>query len=83
MSFKFLRKKIDANIVFYGDEEPYLTIRQPEPNNWEYCFQFDDDEPVPIASGDNLTITLTPSTTANISFYRLGKHFKLFARPRQ
>lgn len=82
MSFKFLR----------GTESDFLTTNnqiqfyQPsfQNNNVEFCFQFDDNEPVPFGVGPNdLHIHITPTPNGNIVFTDSERKFKIFARERQ
>lgn len=75
-NFKFLSGKSDWGI---------LTIApQPRLENVEFCFQFDEEEPIPFANGTNeLHIYVSPTTDGNITFTdNNGKKFKIFARER-
>ena len=78
MNFKFFRGEEDmGRLIFY----------QPRPlniNNVEFCFQFDDEEPIMFASGPNsCNITINTNPEGNITFTDNGRRFKLFARERQ
>lgn len=77
MAFKLLR----------GEEQPTLaltpTFHQPRRfNNVEFCFQFNDEEPISFGTGSNdLHIHITPTENGNITFTNNdGKTFKIFAR---
>lgn len=66
-----------------GEEQPTLTVYQPRRfNNVEFCFQFNDDEPISFATGQNdLHIHISPTENGNITFTNNdGKTFKIFAR---
>ena len=84
MSFKFLRGTEEFRLYI----EPMLetTLRFNNNNIFEdneYCYQFDDEEPVVFANGhDTLTMTIQPTTGGNISFQHNGRRFKIFARER-
>jgi hypothetical protein len=51
--------------------------------NAEFCFQFDNEEPVAFAWGPgDLKITISPTTDGCTVFTdKNGKTFKIFARP--
>ena len=83
MSFKFLR----------GEE--YFTTLNLEPtqvlslrphrfiDNVEFCFQFNNEEPVVFATGPNeCHITINPTVDGNMTFTDNDRTFKLFARER-
>jgi hypothetical protein len=57
---------------------------QPDNNEYEFCFQFGDDEPVVFASSSNeMILRLTPSMGVNgayIAFNNNSNVFKIFAR---
>jgi hypothetical protein len=79
MGFKFFQKE--------ECEFSFITLTQPyhfTPANVEFCFQFDDEEPVAFATGPNeCTIRLSPTHDGNMIFNDNGRVFKLFARERQ
>lgn len=60
-------------------------------NNCEWCFQFDDDEPIVFASSKEdatedqkkITFTLGNNTGSNITFKSNEKILKLFVRERE
>lgn len=79
MDFKFFQqqKLVHDNFIVF-------TPTVFTPNNVEFCFQFDDEEPVVFASGPNeCSIRLSPTSNANMTFNDNGRVFKLFARERQ
>ncbi len=84
MDFKFLRGN-ENNHFLRLEPMQVLSLRPQQQNlNNEYCFQFDDDEPVVFGTGtENLTITVTPTTDGNITFNHNNRTFKIFARGRQ
>ena len=50
-------------------------------DNYEFCFQFDDNEPVRFADGsNNLNINISPTRDGSIIFNDNGRRFKIFAR---
>ena len=59
--------------------------------NCEWCFQFDDDEPIVFANSKDgatdeqkkISITLGNNTGSNITFKSNDKVMKLFVRERQ
>lgn len=77
MNFKFFQKEELKHNNFIMLEPTRFT-----PENVEFCFQFDNEEPVVFASGPNeCSIRLSPSLDANMTFNDSnGKIFKLFAR---
>ena len=84
--FKFLSEEETSRILYLNEHAGFLYI----PNNVltienEFCFQFDDDEPVRFANGEyRCTITLDPSPDGNVTFQDgHGRTFKLFARSTQ
>lgn len=60
-------------------------------NNCEWCFQFDDDEPIVFANSKEgatedqkkISFTLGNNTESNITFKSNDKVMKLFVRERQ
>jgi hypothetical protein len=77
-SFKFFDKEEPAqsNLLLFNG----LSTRF-NPENVEFCFQFDDNEPVGFAIGPNeCHINITPTHNGNMTFNDNGRVFKLFAR---
>jgi hypothetical protein len=72
------------NFKFFRGEENRLIFHQPaflNINNVEFCFQFDDEEPVVFGQGPNdLHIHVSPTLNGNITFSDNDKRFKIFAR---
>mgnify|MGYP000580538268 CR=1 FL=1 len=53
-------------------------------DNVEFCFQFNDEEPVVFGRGPNdLRIHISPSPNGNVTFNDNERVFKIFARERQ
>jgi hypothetical protein len=54
-------------------------------NEVEFCFQFDEEEPISFGTGTNdLHIHISPTPNGNITFTSSeGRTFKIFARERQ
>jgi hypothetical protein len=76
MDFKFFSKKEVNNTLT-------LTNNNRHVNN-EFCFQFDNEEPISFANGSQeLSLRIQPSTGGDITFTHNGKTFKIFARERQ
>lgn len=93
--FKFLNNNKDATLSRYSltpVNQDFYTTLTISPNSGlttinttntlrEYCFQFNDSEPIVFASGrDPLTITLSSNET-NMTFTDNNNTFKLFSRP--
>lgn len=83
MSFKFFTGKQD--MFLHLEPTQLLTITRPTTiNDVEFCFQFDDEEPVVFATGPNeCQIRLSPQTDTNMTFTDNDREFKLFVRERQ
>lgn len=83
MSFKFLRGKDDECFVRLEPTQQ-LVLTRFTPNNVEFCFQFDNNEPIVFATGPNeCHIRLSPSPEGNMIFTDSNNNsFKLFARER-
>jgi hypothetical protein len=85
MSFKFLRGEEERSLLQLEPTQLF-TINRPtfvNVNNVEFCFQFDDEEPVVFGQGpDNLHIHVSPTPDGNVVFNNNGKTFKIFARER-
>jgi hypothetical protein len=84
MNFKFFNNDNEYGFLRLEPTQ-LLTITRPAPiNNVEFCFQFDNEEPVSFATGPNeCHIHLSPTTNSNMTFNDNGRVFKLFARERQ
>ncbi len=84
MSFKLLRGEENRLTL---QPTNFLRFRQPsfeDINNVEFCYQFDDEEPMVFGNGPNdLHIHVSPTPNGNIVFNNNGKTFKIFARERQ
>jgi hypothetical protein len=80
-NFKFLRGKEESIFRLIENFQP-ITFNQPRfQNEVEFCFQFNDDEPISFATGSNdLHIHVSPTPNGNISFTNNGQTFKIFAR---
>jgi hypothetical protein len=79
MNFKFFEGSPQKSIVFLP-----IPTREIRSENYEFCFQFDDNEPVLIGEGPNeLNITINSSPFGYMTFNDNGRIFKLFARQRQ
>ena len=83
MSFKFLRG--DDNLTFRLEPIQQLALTRHRFVNVEFCFQFDDEEPVVFANGSNeCHIRLENTEEGYMTFTdNNGKVFKLFAREGQ
>ncbi len=82
--FKFFRNDESVGVINLMDYEPQFTFRQPTFNDTEFCYQFDNEEPVVFGTGPNdLHIHISPSPNGNIEFNNNGRVFRLFARERQ
>jgi hypothetical protein len=84
MSFKLLRGEENPLELIQGNNQ--IVLFQPQRfNSTEFCFQFNDDEPVVFGSGPNdLHIHVSPTPNGNIVFTNNnGETFKIFARERQ
>jgi hypothetical protein len=83
MSFKFFQGKED-NYFLRLEPTQQLTLTRFNPQNVEFCFQFENNEPVVFATGPNeCHIRLNPQADGNMTFTDNGRVFKLFARERQ
>jgi len=85
MSFKFLRGEEEYGLLQLEPTQ-LLTINRPtfvNVNNVEFCFKFDDEEPVVFGEGPNdLQFHVSPTPDGYIMFNNNGKTFKIFARER-
>jgi len=79
MNFKFFRDESDYVLRLEPMQQLTLTRRTFE--NVEFCFQFDEEDPVVFASGSNqCNITLDNTDEGYMTFTDNGRSFKLFAR---
>jgi hypothetical protein len=83
MSFKFLRGK-DEDFFVRLEPTQQLVLTRFRPDNVEFCFQFDNNEPVVFATGPNeCSIRISPESDGNMTFTDNNNNvFKLFARER-
>ena len=85
--FKFLRglNFFVYDYSVYNEPQNRLIINNRPPiENVEFCFQFDDEEPVRFAVGPNeCHIRINPTQEGYMIFTDNGRRFKLFARERQ
>jgi hypothetical protein len=85
MDFKFLRGDENRLELVQGNNQ--LVMFQPYRFNGdvEFCFQFNDDEPIIFGNGPNdLHIHITPTPNGNITFTSNNHQtFKIFARERE
>lgn len=80
--FKFFRGE-DSSLLMTNDI-PRFTFYPTRFEDCEFCFQFNDDEPVVFATGTNeCNITINPTQQGNITFNDNNNVFKIFARERQ
>lgn len=83
MNFKFFNQNKELDTLTFVNNHLILANTMSHTNN-EFCYQFDDDEPVVFGFGNNdLTLTFRPTSDANMSFSHNNKTFKIFARERQ
>lgn len=77
MNFKFFRGQ-----SFIIDIPREISIYQPRRfNNFEFCFQFDDNDPISFGtSNQDLHITVSPTENGEIIFNDNQRVFKIFAR---
>jgi hypothetical protein len=82
MEFKFFRENKD---IFQVNNQILTLQPQRFEGNVEFCFKFNNDEPISFGSGPNdLHIHITPTPNGNITFTNNnGETFKIFARERQ
>ena len=84
MSFKFFRGNdyfttLNLEPMQVLSLRPYVAM-----NNVEFCFQFNDGEPIVFATGPNeCHITINPTNGGNMTFTDNDRTFKLFARERE
>lgn len=84
MNFKLLRGK-EENHFLTLEPIQQLTLTRTIFEDVEFCFQFDDNEPIGFATGPNeCNIRISPTNNGNMTFTdNDGRVFKLFARERQ
>lgn len=81
MGFKLLRG-VEPELGLIENFEP-IVFNQPRfRNDVEFCFQFNDDEPIRFGVGPNdLHIYVSPTPNGNIIFTNNdGQTFKIFAK---
>ena len=81
MNFKFLRGT-ESDIIMNNNR---IAFYQPafQPDNVEFCFQFDNEEPTVFGIGPNdLHIHVSPTPNGSIEFTGGQRRFKIFARER-
>jgi hypothetical protein len=82
--FKFFNEnqelRLSSNFFTFHPQ----TLRPQTFNNAEFCFQFDDDEPVAFANDTNeISIRVNATSEGTITFTNNNKNFTIFARERQ
>ena len=78
--FKFFNKNENK----HGAIALFSNIEYSRFNNTEFCFQFENREPIVICRGDGqMTITVQPNSNANIEFTDGDNKFTIFAREAQ
>jgi hypothetical protein len=78
--FKFFNKGENES----GQIALFSNIEFSRFDNAEFCFQFENREPIVFARGNStLAITLQPNSNANIEFTDGDNKFTLFAREAQ
>ncbi len=85
MDFKFFSKKeVNNTLTLTNNNQMAFSLNNNAHVNNEFCFQFDDEEPISFANGNHeLSLRIQPSTGGIITFSDNGKTFKIFARERQ
>ena len=86
-NFKFLSGNSNGLLSRYGEitvnPNFYSTISVTNTTNNEFCFQFNNSEPVVFASGQHpLSFTINDNT-GNITFSDNNNTFTLFSRPNE
>ena len=80
MNFKFFQNNNDF-LLSAGNTLVLRPVRFE--GNVEFCFQFEDNEPVVFGNGpNNLQINISPTPEGNVIFNDNGRVFKIFARER-
>jgi hypothetical protein len=85
MGFKLLRGYDSDLTLTVADNTTLIFHQQRFQNDVDFCFQFNDDEPIVFGSGPNdLHINISPTPNGNMVFTNNnGETFKIFARERQ
>jgi hypothetical protein len=87
MGFKFLRGEsitLRPNNHFLSINNHLTSPITENRNNFEFCFQFDDEEAIVMGEGPNdLHINISPTQHGNIEFVNNGRRFKIFAREKE
>lgn len=79
MNFKFFKGK--DNLFLELEPTQLLSITRQTFDNVEFCFQFDDNDPIVFATGSNeCTLRLNNTSEGYITFSDQNNRFKLFAR---
>jgi hypothetical protein len=79
MDFKFFEKKKD-NLLLSNQFFRFQPMIEHY-DNVEFCFQFDDSEPVAFANGTNeISLKITANSEGYITFTNGDKRFTIFAR---
>jgi hypothetical protein len=82
--FKFFNKNQELEFTSNFFTFPPQTLHPQTFNDVEFCFQFDDNEPVPFANGTNeISIRVDGTSEGIITFTDNNKNFTIFARERQ
>jgi hypothetical protein len=84
MNFKFFQGK--TNLFLQLEPTQVLSLRpyRFQPDNVEFCFQFDNEEPTVFANGtEEMSLRIEPTSGSNITFTANDKQFTIFARERQ
>jgi hypothetical protein len=82
--FKFFNKNQELEFTSNFFTFRPQTLHPQTFNDVEFCFQFDDNEPVPFANGTNeISIKVDGTSEGIITFTDNNKNFTIFARERQ
>jgi hypothetical protein len=82
--FKFFNKNQEPEFTSNFFTFHPQILRPQTFNDVEFCFQFDDDEPVAFANGtEEISIRVSGTSEGNITFRDNNKNFTIFARERQ
>ena len=85
MNFKFFKKNQEETL-FFNEHAGFGQLIALQPQRYEsveFCFQFNDNDPIVFANGPNdLHINISPTPNGNITFNDNGNVFKIFARER-
>ena len=77
--FKFFNKKQELLL-----SSNFFTAIPQTFNDVEFCFQFNDNEPITFANGTNeISIKVNATSEGYITFNDNNNVFKIFARERQ